>query len=327
MIKLDGRISVKRLYGKINLVPSSGNSGGPLQAKTAYPSHSEQIIAPDEDYYGLVSVTVKPVPKLPACVVEIKTPSGVEYYYNHEQLLEIPSDVVENYPYIIVFRSPSNRQLYASTQKPYTHEVDGVLRLTIPEGGWVRYNYNASADAWVLYAVSTASSYFNFQGQSAWAVWWSNYDIPNGSPDAEEIYFPASLPQEEQPADATHFYYNGVRLPKIPEDVLAEYPYAWIRKHTTSGAYQLVFATYPWYYNSGAVYCSGGEKVTEPWYNITIATADTATEWTFNKNTTGNFPVDDTRPVLWSNHDIPNGSADATDIYFYGTLAVPDPME
>lgn len=71
MIKLDGRISVKRLYGKINLVPSSGNSGGPLQAKTAYPSHSEQIIAPDEDYYGLVSVTVKPVPKLPACVVSV----------------------------------------------------------------------------------------------------------------------------------------------------------------------------------------------------------------------------------------------------------------
>lgn len=72
MIKLDGRISVKRLYGKINLVPSSGNSGGPLQAKTAYPSHSEQIIAPDEDYYGLVSVTVKPVPKLPACVVSVR---------------------------------------------------------------------------------------------------------------------------------------------------------------------------------------------------------------------------------------------------------------
>ena len=42
----------------------TGGSGGPLQAKTAYHSHSEQIIAPDEDYYGLVSVTVKPVPKL-----------------------------------------------------------------------------------------------------------------------------------------------------------------------------------------------------------------------------------------------------------------------
>lgn len=68
MAKLQGCIEVKRLYGKINLVPSDGSSGGPLQAKTAYPSHSEQIIAPDEDFYGLVSVTVKPTPRLPACV-------------------------------------------------------------------------------------------------------------------------------------------------------------------------------------------------------------------------------------------------------------------
>ena len=45
--------------------------GGPLQAKIAYPSHSEQIITPDEDYYGLVSVTVKPVPRLPAYVASV----------------------------------------------------------------------------------------------------------------------------------------------------------------------------------------------------------------------------------------------------------------
>lgn len=121
----------------------------------------------------------------------------------------------------------------------------------------------------------------------------------------------------------THMLFNGVRLPRIPDDVLVAYPYAWIRKHTTVGAYQLVLAAYPWYYNSGAVYCSGGESVTEPWYNITIETADTATEWTFNKNTTGNFSVDDARPVLWSNHDIPNGSATATDIYFAGSEPVP----
>jgi hypothetical protein len=72
VIQLKGHIRVPRLTGKVNLIPSaSGGSGGPLQAKTAYPSHSEQIIAPDDDYYGLVSVTVKPVPRLPACVTEI----------------------------------------------------------------------------------------------------------------------------------------------------------------------------------------------------------------------------------------------------------------
>ena len=71
MVRLEGRVSVSRFYGTINIVPSDGNSGGPLQAKTAYPSHSEQIIAPDEDFYGLVSVTVKPTPRLPACVVSV----------------------------------------------------------------------------------------------------------------------------------------------------------------------------------------------------------------------------------------------------------------
>lgn len=72
MVKLEGRVSVKRLYGEIYRVPGSAG-GGPLQAKTAYPKHSEQIIIPDEDYYGLVSVTVKPVPKIPACVVSVTT--------------------------------------------------------------------------------------------------------------------------------------------------------------------------------------------------------------------------------------------------------------
>lgn len=41
------------------------SAGGPLQAKTACPSHSEQVIAPDEGYYGLKTVTVKAVPRLP----------------------------------------------------------------------------------------------------------------------------------------------------------------------------------------------------------------------------------------------------------------------
>ena len=79
MIKLEGRISVKRLYGQIYRVPSAAG-GGPLQAKTAYPSHSEQIIAPDEDYYGLVSVTVKPTPRKPFVAVSMCEGTGDIWY-------------------------------------------------------------------------------------------------------------------------------------------------------------------------------------------------------------------------------------------------------
>lgn len=34
------------------------SAGGPLQAKTVCPNHLEQVIAPDEGYYGLDVVTV-----------------------------------------------------------------------------------------------------------------------------------------------------------------------------------------------------------------------------------------------------------------------------
>lgn len=223
MIQLKGQIRVQRLAGKINMVPAEGG-GGPLQAKTAYPSHSEQIIAPDDDYYGLVAVTVKPVPRLPAAVASV---------------------------------------------------YEGIPNTTLFE---------------TVVSISTGSS-----------VTWEKY--------------------------YTHFYYNGVRLPVIPEDVLAEYPYAWIRNNTTSGYYDLVLAAYPWYFSitesKTGIYCSGGESMQEPWYQISIATAEAATEWTFNKNATGWFSLDSARTVLWSNHDIPNGSADATDIYFEGTDPVP----
>lgn len=63
MIKLNAQIRVHRLSGTVCLIPSEG-AGGPLQAKTVFPSHDEQVVAPDKDFYGLVSVTVKPVPKL-----------------------------------------------------------------------------------------------------------------------------------------------------------------------------------------------------------------------------------------------------------------------
>lgn len=79
MVKLEGRISPKRLYGEIYRVPSAG-SGGPLQAKTVYPSHSEQIVTPDDDFYGLSLVTVKPTPRLPAFVIGVCEGNGDIFY-------------------------------------------------------------------------------------------------------------------------------------------------------------------------------------------------------------------------------------------------------
>lgn len=69
--KLYGQIAPIRLYGRLNTVPSDGNTGGPLQHKVVFPSHEEQTISPDDDFYGLSLVVVKPVPRVPAAAVSI----------------------------------------------------------------------------------------------------------------------------------------------------------------------------------------------------------------------------------------------------------------
>lgn len=120
---------------------------------------------------------------------------------------------------------------------------------------------------------------------------------------------------------ATHALYNWVRLPIIPEDVLASYPYAWIRHNTTSGYYDLFFSPEAFYAVDSSTISGSG--ITKPWYRVEIATAESATGWTYYKDSTANLALGTARTVLWSNHDIPNGSATATDIYFYGTDPVP----
>lgn len=180
----------------------AAGGGGPLQAKTVYPSHTEQIIAPDEDYYGLVSVTVKPVPRVKAAEMSVSARTYPQYYL-----------------------------------------------------------------------------------------------------------------------------FNGVRLPEFPFGVIDQYPYAWIRNNTTSGYYELIMADAPFYYlyngSSSAGFTLVDQAKTQPKYRVSISGASSATAWEWENNASNTWwGIFADRPCLWSNHDIPNGSADATDIYFEGTEPV-----
>lgn len=221
MIELHGQVTTQRLHGQLNVVPNEGSTGGPLQSKTVHPSHDEQIITPDEDYYGLAVVKVEPVPRVPAC--------------------------------------------FADTG----YQLPNVVETKVNIGAEV-------------------------------------------SVTAEKYY--------------THFLYNGVRLPRIPDSVLASYPYAWIRNNTTSGYYDLMLSDVPFYYlPSDAGVKEGNLVVGKPWYRVLITTAETVTAWENNtsNNTFSGWGIDSARTVLWSNHDIPNGPADATEIYFAGSEPVP----
>ena len=118
------------------------------------------------------------------------------------------------------------------------------------------------------------------------------------------------------------YYYNEVLLPEIPSNVLNEYPYCWIRDNNESGYYDLFFSNVAFYLvDSTSI---SGNDITKPWYRIKKTSADSVVRWTYYKDSTADLAIDSSRTVMWSNHDILNGSATSTDIYFYGSEPIPE---
>ena len=111
------------------------------------------------------------------------------------------------------------------------------------------------------------------------------------------------------------YYYNGVLLPEIPADVLAEYPYAWISLGDDGATYNLNLSPSRWFWTGQYV-----QGQTPKWYKAT-AESDSFTLFASYTNTR-NFGI--YKGVVWSNFDIPNGSATSTDIYFEGSEPVPE---
>ena len=116
------------------------------------------------------------------------------------------------------------------------------------------------------------------------------------------------------------YYYNGVLLPEIPADVLAQYPYAWIRNNTRTGYYDLCLSSSLWYASDANTISTNSYNTTGiQWYRVTKSAPEEV--WVFNQawTSSGGFGNESDRHIMWSNHDIPNGSATATEIYFEGS--------
>ena len=119
------------------------------------------------------------------------------------------------------------------------------------------------------------------------------------------------------------YYYNGVLLPEIPADVLAQYPYAWIRNNTRTGYYDLCLSSSLWYASDADTINTDSYNTTGiQWYRVTKSAPEEV--WVFNQawTSSGGFGNESDRHIMWSNHDIPNGSATATEIYFEGSEPV-----
>lgn len=248
-------------------------------------------------------------------------PSGLQYYYNHEYLPEIPVKVVQKYPYLLIMRNLTTTRLVASTAKAY-YDVDeeGLSRIVIPDTEEV---YKMDIEVEITWSPVELSKNTNVTvgDNSGWIVWWSNYNIIDQTTDTQEIYFPASAPTSERPAEATHCYYNGVVLPALPSESLEEYPYVFIYKGTTR--YDLVFANEKyWYSVSDNVMKSSSSSIAVKNYWLTFEDMKAGLSWSYRDSTKYSFDSFKNNK-FWSNYNIPKNSATATAIYLYGALAVP----
>lgn len=220
IIKLNGRIAEQSLAGRINMIPSEGG-GGPLQAKTAFPSHSEQVIAPDEDFYGLVSVTVKPVPRkqameplgvisdapievageipgiVPLCV-ESADFIQTHALYENVRLPLIPDDILAQYPYFFIYKDRDENfyRLMGSTGIWwYSDGLSKYLYSTVTETHQI-YKADLTSDAWeFLESAQKTELYMRYGNLSSYiSVQWTNFNIPSGSATATSYYMNASEP-------------------------------------------------------------------------------------------------------------------------------------
>lgn len=156
----------------------------------------------------------------------------------------------------------------------------------------------------------------------------------SGEIDGIEAGSGSDLPVAEQSSfggettGGNKFYYNGVLLPEIPSDVLAEYPYCVIRNNTASGYYDAFFAEEMFYWQitgSSQGITQVDQSVQQPWYRIAIAESEQAENWELNKISSNTwFSFDDNRTLLWSNHDIYQATDSVPSLYFEATEPVPE---
>jgi hypothetical protein len=108
-------------------------------------------------------------------------------------------------------------------------------------------------------------------------------------------------------------FYNGVKLPEIPADILEKYPYVWIRKNSNKVDYDLLAASNPWGVNSAIMWTSS--RNAHVYYKATSADI----EWRYlaTYTDTGEYPLGN--GILWNNNDILDYSMSYPSLHLKGS--------
>lgn len=229
--------------------------------------------------------------------------------YNGVTLPDLPSDVdTTQYPYASIVYAESmyiliyaeQAMFYSTTESAFGHDTS------------CRYMYfTTNGTTWECILEDTSGVLVPVAENG---ITWSNHDIMNLA--TGEVYFPSSV----KPL----YYYNGVRLPQIPQDVIAEYPYAVISKMTEGEEeiYTLLVHDKSLYMAFDETFeCSMLHVVSEANGKL-FSTVANGTNWSLDTDEIHTKAegcifglVAEDMVIIWSNFDIPNGSADATEIY------------
>lgn len=221
--------------------------------------------------------------------------------FNGVTLPDLPNVDRRKYPYttIVSFLNTELRTLVFSSRPAYVeYTVETAIYKIVYLAGTKRKAYNYLITEWSESGEDTLEN-DEYLGEGS-TVLWSDYDVLNVN--TGEVIHDYGIKKK---------YYSGALLPEIPEEIFAEYPYCAVVRQIETNNYMLAAS-------KAAYKCLGDNE-----YKV-VSTSDASQPTVYMlSNVTWNLfgPAGTSLfytnmfEIVWTNTDIPNGSATATEIY------------